>query len=249
MPYPMREMKGDLVLLYEIAICDDIVPMCNTIRKKLTELLLSRDIDIRIHTFTSGRELLKSDIVFDILFMDIELDRENGLEVVKDYPNRKETKIIFLTSHVEEMPNGYKVRAFRFLTKPIIQNEFEEATLSAIRDISEEKRFTATDEDGEHIIRSSEIIYVESMQRSTAVRTSKRTVRCGIPFEKKVSELNTLQFYRPHKSYIINLDFIDRIDKQVVVMKNMEKIKISRLKVNHFRDYFYQYVRSRMYGY
>lgn len=249
MPNPMRKKRGDLDLLYEIAICDDIALMCDTIKKKLTELLLSRDIDIRIHIFTSGKELIKSDIVFDILFMDIELEQENGLDVLKEYPNRKETRIIILTSHVEEMPNGYKVRAFRFLTKPIRQREFDEAVLEAVKDISSEKRFTASDEQGEYVIRSSEIVYAESMQRSTAVRTNNRFVRCGIPFEKMAEELNTLQFYRPHKSYIVNLDFIECFEKQEVVMKNAERIKISRLRLKHFREYFYQYVRGRMCGY
>ena len=102
--------------MYEIAICDDIPQICEEVHRLVSEQLLKRDIDIRIHTYTSGQALFDAGMVFDILFLDIELGQESGLEVARDYPYKQETRIIFLTSHVEEMPNGYKVRAFRFLT-------------------------------------------------------------------------------------------------------------------------------------
>lgn len=70
------------------------------------------------------------------------------------------------------MPNGYKVRAFRFLTRSIDVKHFAEALFSAIKDIEQDKRFMVTDEEGEHIIRVSEICYLESKQRSTDVRTN-----------------------------------------------------------------------------
>ena len=53
------------------------------------------------------------------------------------------------------------------------------------------------------------------------------------------------QFYNPHKSYIVNMDYICKFDKKEVIMKNDEKVKISRLKKNHFKDSFYDYIRSR----
>lgn len=93
--------------MYEIAICDDIPQICEEVYRLVAEQLGKREIDTRIHKFHSGQALLSSGIVFDILFLDIELEKENGLVVAKEYPHKKETRIIFLTSHAEEMPNGY----------------------------------------------------------------------------------------------------------------------------------------------
>lgn len=132
----LKQGQGQgVIIMYEIAICDDIPQLCEEVYRLVAEQLGKREIDIRIHTFHSGQALLSSGIVFDILFLDIELEKENGLEVAKEYPYKKETRIIFLTSHAEEMPNGYKVRAFRFLTKPVDVKHFEEALFSAIKDI------------------------------------------------------------------------------------------------------------------
>lgn len=234
--------------MYEIAICDDIPQICEEVHRLVSEQLLKRDIDIRIHTYTSGQALFDAGMVFDILFLDIELGQESGLEVARDYPYKQETRIIFLTSHVEEMPNGYKVRAFRFLTKPIDTKHFEEALFSAIKDIEQDKRFTVTDEDGEHIIRASEIYYLESKQRSMDVRTRDKFARLGLPIEEMKEELDQMQFYSPHKSYIVNMDYIQSFGKNVVIMKNGEKISVSRLKMNAFKEKFYEYLRSKANG-
>ena len=231
--------------MYEIGICDDQIAICDMIRQRVADFLLKRDIESRIHIYTTGEALLKEAIVFDVLFLDIELVNENGLELAMKYPNKKETRIIILTSHVEEIQNGYKVRAFRFLTKPLNQNHFEEAIQSALTDIERDKRFMVMDENGERIVRASEILYVEAQPRGCAIRTMDTYAKSLISFNKMIEELSMFQFYNPHKSYIVNMDYICKFDKKEVIMKNDEKVKISRLKKNHFKDSFYDYIRSR----
>ncbi len=235
--------------MYEVAICDDILPICEEVRRLVSEQLLKRDIDVRIHTYTSGQALMSAEIVFDILFLDIDLKGENGLEIAASYPNKNETRIIFLTSHVEEMPNGYKVKAFRFLTKPINQEYFEEALFSAISDMKQDNRFIVTDMDGEYIIRASEIYYLESKQRSTDIRTKEKFARCGLSIKEMKQELDAVRFYSPHRSYIVNMSYIQSFGKDIVVMKNGEKISVSRLKMKQFKEKFYEYLRSTSNGF
>ncbi|MDD3140916.1 MAG: LytTR family DNA-binding domain-containing protein [Lachnospiraceae bacterium] len=231
--------------MYEIGICDDQIGVCDMIRQRVADFLLKRDVDNRIHIYTTGEALLEEAIIFDILFLDIELINENGLEIAMKYPHKKETRIIFLTSHIEEMPNGYKVRAFRFLTKPINQDHFEEAIQSALADIERDKRFVVVDEQGERIVRASEILYVEAQVRGCGIRTMDTYAKSSISFKKMIEELAMFQFYNSHKSYIVNMDYISKFDRTEVIMKNDEKVKISRLKKNHFTDSFYDYIRSR----
>lgn len=234
--------------MYEIAICDDQKPLCDLVYKMVSEFLLKRDIDIRIHIFTTGGALLESGIVFDILLLDIELEKENGLDIAMKYPTKKETRIIFITSHIEEMQNGYKTRAFRFLTKPVKQDELEDALFDVIQDIEKDIRLIISDEEGEHVVRASEIIYFESHQRSTGIRTVKHYGRISKYFEEMVQELALSQFYRTHKSFVVNMDFIRSIDRQKVILKNDEIVKVSRLKQKHFKESFQLYIRSRANG-
>ena len=93
------------------------------------------------------------------------------------------------------------------------------------------------------------IYYLESQQRSTGVRTKDRFSRCGLSIEEMKQELDQIQFYCPHKSYIVNMDYIQTFDKGVVILKNGEKVKVSRLKMRDFKERFYDYLRSRANGY
>lgn len=234
--------------MIEIAICDDQQPLCDMVHSMVADCLFKRDIDIRIHTFTTGEALLKAGVVFDILLLDIELEKENGIEIAMEYPTKMETRIIFVTSHIEEMQNGYKTRAFRFLTKPVRKMELEEALLEAVRDIQRDKRLLVTDEEGEHVVRASEIVYFESHQRATGIRTMRGYGKISQYFEETVKELSQEQFYRTHKSFVVNMNYIRLIDKQTVVLKNDEKVKLSRLKQKHFKETFQNFIRSRACG-
>ena len=64
------------------------------------------------HIYLLGEALLSSGENYDIVLLDIELKNENGLEIAALLRKRSRAKIIFITSHIEEIPNGYKVRAF-----------------------------------------------------------------------------------------------------------------------------------------
>lgn len=66
---------------------------------------------------------------------------------------------------------------------------------SAVQDIERDKRFTVVDELGEHIIRASEIYYLESQQRSTGIRTGDRFSRCGLSIEEMKQELDVMKEY------------------------------------------------------
>lgn len=234
--------------MYEIAICDDQMQICDMFHRKVSECFFKRDIDIRIHKFTTGKALVEAEVVFDILLLDIELEKENGLEIASAYPTKRETRIIFITSHIEEMKNGYKAKVFRFLTKPVEQSELEEALIDAVKDIEKDKRLIVTNEEGEHVIRASEIVYFESHQRSTGIRTMNGYGKISTYFEEMVEELSMTQFYRTHKSFVVNMNYIRKIDKQVLFLKTDDQIKLSRLKQKDFKEKFNHFIRSQASG-
>lgn len=61
-------------------------------------------------------------------------------------------------------------------------------------------------------------------------------------------ELDKMQFYCPHKSYIVNMDYIQLFEKSSVTLKNGEKVKVSRTKMKEFKEKFYEYLRSKANG-
>jgi DNA-binding LytR/AlgR family response regulator len=234
--------------MYEIGICDDQLPICQDIKQRVTTLLLKRDIDIRTHIYSTGKELLEEGIAFDILFMDIELKDEDGFDIVREYPHKENARVIFLTSHVEEMCNGYKVRAYRFLTKPINEEHFTEAVNSAIDEVLQEKRLIVSKDGEQRSIRASEIIYAEAGHRGALARTQTGDYDTGMKIEDLVKFLNLPQFYRTHRTYIVNMAYIDHVNNQEIIMSIGEKITVSRLKCKDFNTKYFDYIRSQSRG-
>ena len=99
--------------MLKIAICDDEQPIRDYL-KKLTE----KCTDAQVHVFANGEELLSDPTVYDIILLDISLNRKpdsgkpNGMEVAKKIRETSDVIIIFVTALKEYVFEGYDVGAF-----------------------------------------------------------------------------------------------------------------------------------------
>lgn len=220
----------------------------------MTETLLMKYVkntgrEIAYHIYLSGEALLSSGENYDIVLLDIELKNKNGLEIAALLRKRSRAKIIFITSHIEEMSNGYKVRAFRFLTKPIKETMFNEAIESAIEEISSVKKLELQSDLGMVVVHNKDIVYVEAGNHSSCVRTVGGVFRSPLILSELRGKLTGREFFSPHRSYIINMDYIREIGTNEVLMHNGERVQLSRLKQREFKQLFYQYLRGKTNGY
>ncbi|MCD7826193.1 MAG: LytTR family DNA-binding domain-containing protein [Clostridiaceae bacterium] len=229
----------------KIAVCDDEVFFHHIVNEKICEYMKSNHLDAALSFFQSGKDFLESKEEFDIVFMDIELDKENGLNLLDIYRKNHRSINILLTSHKEELPNGYKIGVFRFLLKPICEEALGEALDSALLQINKTKRFIGKKGSEGKIIREDEIIYVEAGDKCTGIRTISDFYKSDFTITKMKEELCSRDFYMPHRSYIVNMNAINKIECGYIYLNNQEKIKVSRLKWKEFKNYFYEFIRKK----
>ena len=116
--------------MLKIAICDDEQPIRDYL-KKLTE----KCTDAQVHVFANGEELLSDPTVYDIILLDISLNRKpdsgkpNGMEVAKKIRETSDVIIIFVTALKEYVFEGYDVGAFHYLLKPVDEQKWMAITL------------------------------------------------------------------------------------------------------------------------
>ncbi len=232
----------------KIAICDDHSFMCNEVERRLKDYIIEYHCELSIEFFYTGAALLLAASSFDIVFLDIELKRENGIEIAEQFGKISRGKIIFLTSHIEEMPNGYKVKAFRFLTKPINKKLFIEAVSSAIEEISSEKKIELYNDDKIVVVHRKDIVYAEAGNHASCVRTVEGVFRSPLILEELKGQLEGPDFICPHRSYIVNMAYITEIGTNEILMHDGEKVRISRLKHKEFKKLFYRYLRGKTNG-
>ena len=115
----------------KVAICEDDHVLGDDIKRRILEIKPDYEIDI----YSIGESEIEN-IGYDIVFLDIEMPGRDGLSIAKELREKQYGgHIVFLTSHTEFMPEAFKVKAFRFLTKPIKPNDLLETLSECEREI------------------------------------------------------------------------------------------------------------------
>ena len=163
----------------------------------------------------------------DVVFADIDLNGESGLECVKVLlALNPKLKVVFATAHSEYMANAFEIYAFDYLVKPF-NVERVVKTLKRIRDnhYEEEKAQTGSEHLEQYkekllikgkeqisFVDKKDIIMVERVESVTQIITKDETCRTSIGLGEIEEKLSTKEFMRCHKSYIINLSMISKIE-------------------------------------
>lgn len=222
----------------KIAICDDEYIHRKILLKYIEKLFPSEPYEAL--EFSSGENLLGNyPKELDILLLDIQMLGINGLETAKKIRLfDTNVTIIFTTAISDFMQEGYEVRAFRYLLKPIKYNDFSKHLIQCKNEVLNNKEkyisIKEIDEGKTIIIPINSILYVEMECRITLIHTDNKIYKTRESIKNFENELKAYSFYRCHRAYLINLSKISSIDKSVVLIKGNE-VLVSRYKVKELK--------------
>lgn len=230
----------------KIAICDDDWHMQQTLRLLIDEIY--QDLDMLADGFTSGEALLaavqKQSQPYQLILLDIEMRGIDGIETAKRL--RKllpDCYIIFITSHDEFALTGYEVAAFRYLVKPVQPEKLTEA-ISAVRaELADQLTLHVEDGPVEALVRARDIFYVEAQDKRVRLVTARETFSDRRGIDEVAALLAQEDFYRVHRSYLINLRYVAFMDGTTVQLVNGDQVPISRLRKKAFKNAFQAYVK------
>ena len=120
-------------MMIRAAVVEDCRPEAEALVRAL-ESLATPDDTVHAEIYSSGEEFLEAaaEKTFDVVFLDIQLEGLSGMEVAERVRAAdKRTLIVFLTQTADFMSAGYKVRAFRYLLKPVPAEQLRECMTSA----------------------------------------------------------------------------------------------------------------------
>ncbi|MCC0650400.1 response regulator, partial [Clostridioides sp. ZZV15-6598] len=127
--------------MVRIAICEDEKETQCLIEEYLDNILKTMNIEYEVQKYSSGEDLLEGSLKdIDILLLDILMEQMNGMDTarkIREVDNKME--IIFITSLIDYVQEGYEVRAYRYLLKPIELEELKKHILACIKDIETNK--------------------------------------------------------------------------------------------------------------
>lgn len=238
--------------MLQIAICDDDVKDSGNTQCLLEKALQVYSVRYSIQVFDTGEELLDSPVSFDLVFMDIKFNEENGIEIGKKlYWKNKSCKIIFQTyfnQYCGEAVN--KTHAFAFLEKPVKRADLEEQVrdfLETRKDIQElwvsfevVRNMSLGQETEKQMIRMPvrSILYFacQKNERVIKVITEKGCFFCRSGFEDIERKMEPFGFAVCNRGIMVNLDKVAGLDRREITMTNGDKLPLSQRRVAIFRE-------------
>lgn len=160
----------------------------------------------------------------DLLFLDIDMPEITGLELLKILPNPPKT--ILTTAHSQYALESYDHGVIDYLLKPIYFPRFLKAidrffSMVSPNESTEQQIVDSISVkvDGFYMdISLNQLLYAQSVGNYVKIITKSRTYLASITTVELQNILPATLFMRIHKSYIIALDKIDRIDKDSVII-------------------------------
>ena len=223
--------------MFNIAICDDDIQAVGEMELLVQNIAQSHLVDVEIEVFCDGRGLadaVKGGNAFDIIYLDIEMEKEGGNSTAKRVRQYdKNVLIIFVTAHENYMRESFVVRPFRYLVKPVNEQVMDECFKAAYDDISNGDFYFRY-----HYQRTSrkipvrDILYFESNKRKVVIVTANETYELYGKLNEIEESLKTCKtfFLRVHQSFLVNYKHVSEQTYEFVVMDNGRKIPISECR-------------------
>lgn len=212
-----------------IGVCEDEKCVHDIVNNLLDRYANMRNIEYEVIPFFSGMELLEFTQEMDLLFLDIAMPGLDGIETARKLNVRGISyKIVLLTGKTEYLKEGYKVGAFRFVTKPIAEQEFFEAVDDVRACMLGREEITVYRDRIPYRVQQKDILYIASDRNQTIICTKSCSYRSEKSLKEWLTEMDDRVFVQCHRSYLVNLSKIDRMENELLYLYGEYKVPLSK---------------------
>lgn len=235
--------------MLKAAICDDDRSVLNEVQGFLDRYCRERNCEITCIPFLSPIDLIaeiERGIRFDVLFLDILMPGQNGINTAAEIRGYdRHIKIIFLTSSAEFAVQSYTVDAYFYQLKPLRWEAFLRVMDSVLERCGQEREDSL-------ILRCDGVLTRLELKRLEFCEVIHRTLLFHLASGKVLESTGSLDdlsrqlepygcFLRIHRSYLVNLDYVQNISYRAVTMTCLTEIPIPRGKYGDIKDAFLAY--------
>ena len=231
----------------KILICDDEKEYLEILTSHVREYMDKHYIECDITATVDPISISRSNLVFDLAFLDIQMDGIDGISLAKELRSRNsKLALFFVTNYEEYQDDAMDLQAFRFFEKPFDANRLYTGLDKAMEYI-----------DGAYVdvflygngiqqrVLVDDIMYITRNNRKVVMVTQSGDYITKESFDEWCNKLPQLFFYPVHKSFLINLHYVERYAYSEVYLTNGTRIPISPRKQSLFHKFWFEYLRRR----
>ena len=244
--------------LLRAALCEDEEYVRDLLARSLRMEFVANGIGLEVDCFATGDELLealKAGTRYEVYFLDIEMPGTNGIDLCRQIragipgvdgaagvPAAPEALVVFISNKEELVFQSLEVQPFRFMRKSHYVQE-QSSVVRAIAAELERRRghfVSITDSSTKQTYRVDvdQTLYVEVLGKRCQVHTTEGVldVKCRLSDIEEL--LQGHGFLKPHRSYLVNSQFVFSMGKTSVTLTDKTEIPISRNRVAEVRQEF-----------
>lgn len=223
--------------MIRIALCDDNKEDMLQLHQKIIEWYRENSKNQSVSITEYSDSVYLSSVIdagdsHDVFFLDVEMPKVDGFQLADKIRNKLPAAIIvFLTSHSELAPDGYKFRALRYVSKLVLSQKLPEA-LEVVQ-----KEFSAL-ESGYLVVPHytdalripyNEILYVQHILRSSQIYTLRQgVIKDSRGLKTIYSVIGDKRFIYIDRSTFVSIDFIRELKGNEIILRTGESLAISR---------------------
>ena len=241
--------------MYRIAICDDNEEAVREIEKYLYIIKKEMDAKLEIHTFVDSSDFvydIENERGYDIVFLDIELGVQNGIDIAKEIVEKSaETIIIFITAYHQYIYDSFQVRPIGFIEKPFELELVKTTFIRALKAVDDLPTLNYSFKNSQYRVLLKKIAFLESKSRRIIIgegrdEDNKTFYGKMDEVEKETCDIST-SFCRISHSVIINMRYIREINLNTVAVEVggcMKEFGISRKYKENVREKYMEFIRK-----
>jgi two-component system response regulator LytT len=242
-----------------VFLCDDNQEILNQYAQLIDKIAEKNNLEVTISSFSTGEQLLfhlyESPNLADIIYLDILMGQLNGMDTAKKLRElRCKSEIIFLTTSEDYVYDAFDISPVQYLLKTATTVEkFEQVFLRAADLVQKKETDMFTFESGnvQKVIAIKDIAFFEVWKRVVTVHYNKNeSAEFYSSLEQLEGQLIDKGFVRTHRSYIVNLTYISKFQKNSIVLKTGENIPIGVTYMKQVRQAFSDFIsRAGIHGF
>ncbi len=232
---------------FKIAICDDEAAQIEYLSSLVELWAASTGNVVMLKSFGNAESFLfnyEENRDFDILLLDIEMGKMNGIDLAKKVREcNKDVQIIFITGFEKYISDGYDVAALHYLMKPVSFEKISEVLSRAADNLDKTSPAILINANGENLkLLLSDIYCVEAVGHTLKITCADGDITVNQSLSSFKSNIGN-DFISTHRSFIVNLEHIKRISKTDVILDNGKSVPVSRRMYEDINRAFVAYYR------
>lgn len=235
----------------QIVIVDDNLAMREMLSDNVKRVAEEKKIDgITISFAGSAAELLGDAKVYDVYFLDVELDTMNGIELAKRLRHQGiDSPIVFVSSFDKYVWDSFPVGPYAYVRKEHLMQELDKILPKLLKRCSEEEeRAVVTMDAGEVTFQPSKVIYFYSVEHYIKIVEHNGSIE-PLMLKGKIKNIEeqvvAYDFIRTHDRYLVNMNHVVKVRAKALTLSNGEEVPVSRKYKNSVQVAIHRYIRNK----